>query len=237
MAKGFILFTTCNTVLKSRTWDHIMSKRFLHRKKEFLQLQPGFMAAFPKAKDLLYLIRNYIYNRYFAYWSLPWHLWLKAARYVRGHGKWNNAPFFFLGKPQHAAVDPWINDAPNFCCSYTFDRNIQVHTLIESDEPDQISTCLQIGFKTSKKNPKLISAYCDHSREDERKSQQKPTGAPISLPDWEGSRVISSTAEVCVANTTSQIRQILSWGIIYFLLRHAEGRLNWWVNRFLRTQF
>lgn len=63
-------------------------------------------------------------------------------------------------------------------------------------------------------------------------------GASISLPNSEGSRVISSTVEVCVANTTSQIRQILSRGIIYFfLLRHAERRLKWWVNRFLRTQF
>lgn len=103
------------------------------------------------------------------------------------------------------------------------------HCLLHADSiAPNLSSALAFRFSHQprpalKQGSKKSCPHAEPGLEEERKAQQKLLG--------------SSRAGTLPPNPTSQTRQILSLGIIYFGLRHAQGRLKWWVNRFLRMQF
>lgn len=118
----------------------------------FLLLQPGFKVALPRAKHFLHPIRNAVCNRNFAHWRTP--VASVAKRCQLGVRTWEMehcACAEFSGKTPACSHWPLDQDnvAPIFGLAYAF-NNIQVHMLIMSDEPDQVSTYLQICFKTHK---------------------------------------------------------------------------------------
>lgn len=113
--------------------------------------------------------------------------------------------------------------APNFSSACTF-------RFSHPPSPGQHLSANLLSNKGAKRDPLILEAELGRGEETSAEAAGQLRGCP-SLSQLRGQ------LELCLPNTTSQIRQILSRGIIYFWLRHAQGRLKWWVNRFLRTQF
>lgn len=156
-------------------------KSFCASSRWFLQLQPGFKVALPKANHVLHPIRNAVYDRNVAHWHTPMASVVKGCQLCRRTREMEHCTCGeFSGKTPACSHWPLAQDnvAPNFCLAYAF-TNIQVHMLIKSDEPDQVSTYLQICFKTRKQNLKLTTVYGDRSWEYGRKSQQKLMGSVL----------------------------------------------------------